>query len=184
MSVFWKLEPLTPPAEKLLSLTLAAHAESAMRDNISSAVLTQAAIGSLDLTKSLTAALATLGGVHAPLAETYTLLQQVIPGEFNYTPPARVPGWGNSFVKGQPDPTWRDVDVQLGEVAPEIYKALVLITGTLHDAGKLIYPNPSAYTAAVGMALGMPAHLLSWLFVQGRLASWSLLFQAATKGVL
>jgi citrate synthase len=180
MNVFWREAPLNEAEAKLLQLTLDAHAASAQRDNISSVVLVNTAIGSGELTKALSAALATLGGAHAPLEQTHAVLTLEPLGHNGGEHP--IPGWGNSFVKGAPDPIWKDVDAQLGEVAPEVYTSIVRITSQLHDAGKLVWPNPSAYTAAVGIALGLPAPLLSWLFIQGRLAVWTLIFQNVTKG--
>ena len=182
MTVFWRDTPLSESETKLLNLTLEAHSQSAMRDNISSVVLTHAARGSGDLTKSLIAALSTLGGLHAPLEPTYEFIYELGDDE-----PVKasgfVPGWGNSFVKGEPDPLWKAVDAQLGEVAPDISKTLAHVTMSLREKGRNVYPNPSAYTAAVGQALGISPRLLPWLFIQGRLSAWTALFQSVTKGV-
>ncbi len=183
MKVFWRDTPLTEAETKLLNLTLEAHSQSAMRDNVSSVVLAQTAQGSGDLTKAITAALATLGGRHAPLTETHQFLTTVTKDDIIDPEFERFPGWGNSFVKGKPDELWKDVDAQLGEVAPELYAKIAYITTALHDSGKHVFPNPSAYTAAVGIALSMPPRLLPWLFIQGRLSAWTALFQSVTKGV-
>jgi citrate synthase len=181
MTPFWRTNPLTDDEAKLLQLTLEAHAASAFRSNASSVALCNAAIASHDFTKALTGALATLGGVHAPLADTYVLLSS---SEFDaperiLLSGRKVPGWGNSFVKGAPDPIWEPVAAHLERINPTLAERLHNVTDMLRAVGKRLYPNPSAYTAAVAITLGIPAHLTPWLFVQGRLLSWSHLFHQA-----
>lgn len=181
MTPFWRTDPLNDDEAKLLQLTLEAHAASAFRPNASSVALCNAAVASHDFSKALTGALATLGGAHAPLADTYALLissECDAPERFLLTG-RKVPGWGNSFVKGQPDPIWELVAVQLERLNPTLAERLHSVTDMLRAVGKRLYPNPSAYTAAVAITLGIPPHLTPWLFIQGRLLSWSQLFNQA-----
>jgi hypothetical protein len=42
----------------------------------------------------------------------------------------------------------------------------------LHQSGKHLNPNPSAYTAAVAIVVGLPAPLTPYLFIAARLDSW------------
>jgi citrate synthase len=183
MTPFWRTTPLTPDESKLLQLTLEAHAASAFRGNASSGALCGVAGLHGTYTQALTAALSTLGGTHAPIAETYALLTAGdTEAEARLLRKERLPGWGNSFHKGEPDPLWVEVANQLRLVNAALADRLDVITELLVAVGKKVLPNPSAYTAAVAITLGIPAHLAPWLFVQGRLLSWSQLFNHVVKG--
>jgi citrate synthase len=82
----------------------------------------------------------------------------------------KVPGWGGTFQKDLPDPLWAEVN----ELIPEpLQDKLAAVTGMLHQHGKLIWPNPSAYTACVAIVLGMPPKLAPYLFIYGRLTGWA-----------
>lgn len=170
---FWRAAPLTPAEVQLLSLVFAAHAASVARDNVSSVTLLHAFAGSGSYTSALAAALCTLGGIHAPIGETWDLLNHEEPAviatgmlEFD----AKIPGWGNSFVKGKRDSLWSAVELQL---TAEMGHVLEDITDILHQRGKNLYPNPSAYTAAAALIVGMPRHIAPFLFVAGRLSAWT-----------
>lgn len=183
MTPFWRDTPLTPDEARLLQLTLEAHAASAFRNNASSGALCGVAQLKGTYTQALTGALATLGGMHAPLTDTYALLLAGdTEAEARLLRRERLPGWGNSFHRGEPDPLWVEVAAQLRKVNATLAERLDTISELLVAVGKLLYPNPSAYTAAVAIALGIPAHLAPWLFVQGRLLSWSQLFNHVMKG--
>ncbi len=140
-------------------------------------MLIAAAQGSGSLPAAIAAALNTLGGVHAPIQGTYEFIGGEDPShrigeliEDGY----KIPGWGNSFHKGEPDPVWENVGMLLGVT----YMGGVIgkITEVLHRNGKHIYPNPSAYTAAAAIELGMPASLAPWLVIAGRMEAWATLF--------
>jgi citrate synthase len=177
MKVFWRPDELTEAEAKLLKLCLEAHAESAMRANISTVLLQNAAQGSQDYAKAIAAALMGIGGVHAPLIDTWRVLQS----NLDQIKPAieaglKIPGWGNSFVKSEHDPIWKQFRDHLRTEFDAISETIEKITDALHALGRDVYPNPSCCTAATGIALKMPPHLLPWLFIQGRLNTWSLLF--------
>ena len=176
MTVFWRKELLSELERDLLSKCLDAHAASVARENISTTVLFAAAKGSGDYTKALTAALATLGGMHAPIAETYDLLQHPEKSAELLDAGKMVPGWGHSFVKGGIDPIWEPLAILLRNVYPNIYRAIDEVTVQLHCLQKFIHPNPSCFTAATGMALRMPKEVVPWLFIHGRLSRWSEIF--------
>jgi citrate synthase len=168
MKPFWREEPLTDAEAELLAAVYQAHAYSAGRNNCSSAAFWNSWHGSHDFTKALTGALSTLGGPHAPLREAINVLK----GDY-YAPPLKIPGWGNSFVRGAPDPIWHEVSVCLHNHFPEIADDIERITNELHARGKKVFPNPSCYTAACCIALRIPAHLAPWLFVSARLDAWA-----------
>ena len=171
---FWR--PMNEQEAKLLELLAEAHYASAMRANGSREALLLAAAGSGEYTKGLVAALSTIGGVHGPLVQTYNLLVDIDPvGEAAGMVLGRrkVPGWGNSFVRGEHDPLWHRVETALRDVNPELRRVIVDITKQLHFHGKFVFPNPSAYTAATAIAVGLPRELTPYLFVAPRLHAWT-----------
>lgn len=154
-----------------------AHALSAMRDNISTQAVAMSAQGSHDFCKSVCAGIMMLGGKHAPLAETYDLLQSKdIVGEVCriLASGRKVPGWGNSFISGE-DTNWIMVDNLLLEYP--VYSKIKLATDEIHrKKGVAIHPNPSCYTAACGIVSGVPRELLPALFIAARLDAWGAIF--------
>lgn len=149
-----------------------AHGASAHRKNCSTLGLLNAYAGSGDYVQAIIGALSTLGGKHAPLLATYQVLKDTGgPTKALLSCGAKIPGWGNSFVKGGPDELWSAVEECLD--AFPIGARLREITEALHAVGKLVYPNPSGYSAAAAIVLKMPPEILPWFLVAGRLASWS-----------
>lgn len=183
MTPFWRSTPLSEDEAQLLQLTLEAHANSAFRQNVSSIVLCNVATGSGDYTKALIAALAALGGTHAPLCSTWNFLEA---GDTNgrLLRREKLPGWGNSFVRGSDDPLWSGVDALLRKLNADLMAHVSAVTEALHVVGRKVYPNPSLYTVAVAMTLGIPKAVTPWLFVMGRLNSWSHLFNQTVSGAM
>ena len=169
MIFFWRDEPASVEEIELLNELHAAHAISAFRNNASSVAVANSAAGSGNYFQAIAAALMMLGGVHGPLLQSYDLLAGK---SFTGTQP----GWGNSFVKGEPDAAWSKVDLLLEKNWPSIYSVIYLKTKELHDLGKKIYPNPSIYTAAVAHAIKLPRDVVPILFIRSRLEAWSDIF--------
>lgn len=160
----------------MFQAVLEAHYLSSRRDNLSSMCLRGAYAGSGDYVKALTGALSTLGGTHAPLESTHSLLtasDPVAAAERYLNAGLRVPGWGNSFIKGRKDDLWLGVDQALASDFQAISKRIEEVTGLLHRSGKSLFPNPSAYTAATAIALGLAGQFAAYLFVVGRLRGWT-----------
>lgn len=181
MNVFWRQKPLAASQAKLLQLVMEAHDKSAARGNISTVVLCNAAVGSGDYFKSLAAALCTVGDAHAPLIQTYSFLASFDPDKMeafqrHIEMGGKVPGWGNSFVKDGPDEMWKGVADHIAEHWPELHAKVQRVTDELHARGKMVWPNPSLWTAATAAVLEMPPMIMGWLFVQGRLNAWTRTF--------
>lgn len=177
----WPIVPSTKVGEYLLESCLEAHSISARRENVSSCVLIYAATANGgDYFKSLVAALSTLGGKHAPLSETYKVLTDSHEAGRLLDAGLPVPGWGSSFG-AKPDPTWEPVRILLQAHFPAVHARIVMISGMLAARGKHIFPNPSCYTAATGIALSIPPEILGWLFIQGRLEAWTQIFLDTTQ---
>jgi citrate synthase len=90
----------------------------------------------------------------------------------------KILGWGGTFQKDAPDPIWAPVDQLLTRHWPVIGDKLDSVTDELHRHGKILWPNPSAYTAATCITIGLPAPLAPYLFIAGRLSAWT---QIATR---
>lgn len=174
-----RVAPLTEKEAQLLKLVLEAHAKSALRQNISTTTVLQCAAGNGTLTNSIAAGLLTLGGAHAPLEQSCEVLMASNPVEGARLLVAdgyKVPGWGNSFHRGELDPCWVEVDQWLQENRPDLYAKIQAVTDFLYSTGKPVMPNPSTYTAAAALALGVPPRCAAFLFIQGRLLEWVKLF--------
>lgn len=162
--------------ETLLVALGSAHDASALRHNISHDALILATQGSGDYVHAVTAAMMTIGGAHAPVVATCYALQHPDPSALVSScleKGVKVPGWGNGFVKDGVDPLWREVDAMLREMDVPLMAKVDAITDALHRAGKLIYPNPSCYTAAVAVTSGIQTEASPFLFISGRLAAWT-----------
>lgn len=170
----------------LLAAVRRAHIASVQRANTSRAVFLSTINGSGNYVNGLIAALATLGGNHAPIAQTMWVLSQPdLPATIRelLAEGQRVPGWGNSFVRGEPDDLWTEVDALLAKEFTPLHLQLVAGTTTLHTAGKLLFPNPSAYTAAAALLVGLRPDVAPWLFVSARLDGWTQLHLQHTGGI-
>jgi citrate synthase len=177
MKAFWRKNKedleMTPEHYELLEQLFAAHHRSCFRDNPSSVAVMLSAHASGDLAKAISCAIATMGARHAPVEATVQFLSLENP-ELEVASilkrGRKVPGWGGTFQKDLPDPLWAKVN----ELIPEpLQDKLAAVTAMLHQYGKLIWPNPSAYTACVAIVLGMPPKLAPYLFIHGRLTGWA-----------
>lgn len=165
-----------PPERALHAALMKAHDASARRENISTVTLLNAGIGSGNYANGIAAACLSIGGPHAPLQQSMALLMVDDPvgqAKMLMDHGLRVPGWGNSFVKGLPDEKWQEVDDLLRKHYPDLHGRIWDVTKFLHKSGKLVFPNPSIYTAACAMAFQMPPVLAPYLFIAGRLNAWT-----------
>lgn len=181
---FWRKDsPLTEQEQALWIAVATAHNKSAFRENLSSDAVVRSALGSGDYFKALAAGLLTLGGLHGPVEQATLLLSQPIEEIRGFVDEAvslkaRVPGWGNSFHKGQKDENWLEAETVLFDNFSEWSCKLDNVTSMLHERGKKIYPNPAAYTAVTALILKAPLQSAGFLFVLSRLSAWSEIFQA------
>ncbi len=176
---FWRKDPLTEKETHLLGLVFQAHNDSALRGNISGNAVISSAIGSGDYSKSIASALMTIGGVHGPIKQTADLLQDensIELAKLMIESGKKVPGWGNSFEKGHDDPIWANVKNFIWDNWYPLRDKIMQITTALHLSGKFVFPNPSTYTAATAIIVGLKPDCACYLFVAGRLNAWSSLF--------
>lgn len=182
MKVFWRTDDLSEHESELLRLCLEAHSQSAWRNNASSTALTISAHGSGNYASSLICGLSTLGGSHAPLIDSWRVLHSNS-NEIDSAIEAsmKIPGWGNSFEKGDVDALWKPIADHIQKHFSFIHEKINSITEKLHACGKKVYPNPSIFTAATGLILKMPPQILPWLFIQGRLNAWTMLYMQSVQ---
>lgn len=175
---FWREKPLSDDESELLHLLFKAHDASVYRPNLSSETVVKVCIGAGEYLKAIPAAMLTLGGLHGPIIQAHALLnvdQPYFLVQCILKDEKKVPGWGNSFAKGHKDPVWMEVDNWMRLNAGDVYDRICSVTRELHSHGKSLYPNPACYTAAAAIILGIPGSVAPWLFIQGRLAGWTLL---------
>ena len=176
MKAWWRDKELTDEEAGLLTMLFTAHHKSAFRENASTVAVITAADASGDLCKAFSAGLMTLGLNHAPIEQTVNFLLLAYPPRYVediLKSGKRVPGWGGTFQREQPDPIWSDVSLELMTMAPDLHAKISDVTVELGRLGKDIYPNPSAYTAAAAIRVGMPAKIAPYLFIAGRAAAWA-----------
>lgn len=181
MDAWWRgipetnIAPLSDSEQYLVDALLKAHRISTFRPNVSSETILSTAAGSGNVCTAIAAALLTTGYRHAPIYDTVMFLSlddpaQVAEGVLQAG--NKIPGWGGSFQKNRPDPIWAGVDAALLDYNPSLHGKMCAVTAVLSKHHKYIYPNPSAYTAAVAITLQMPAPAAVYLFIVGRLDSW------------
>jgi citrate synthase len=185
MIAWWRTEPLRAEEAALLEALLRAHHQSSFRDSASSVAVANAASGSADVGKAIAAGILTLGGKHAPLEQTVEFLSLPRPADHvarMLKAGTKIPGWGGTFQKDKPDPIWEEVDCAIRRLAPELSAKLAEVGAELARHGHKLYPNPSAYTAAAALFLGVPAKLAVYLFIAGRLNAWAQIAAAQIYG--
>lgn len=186
MKPFWRNSPLSAEEQKLLNAVFDAHNQSAFRQNPSTLAVGCVAQGSGDISKSIAAGLMALGGQHGPIIETYDILKSERPArdivDEKLEWKTYVPGWGSSFVKHDVDPIWNDVNGLLALNHKAMWERMNDFTEALKEAGKELYPNPSAFTAATAIVVGLPRSVSPYLLIVGRISAWTEIFLNETKG--
>ncbi len=170
----------------LLTELAVAHIACAGRPNASSQAVVNSAAAHGNYAAAMIAGLASFGGRHGPLEETFDLLildtpdaVEVVEGKLEAR--RRIPGWGTSFGEG--DPVWDIVESMVREQYKGTAETIDAVTAVLHRAGIERLPNPSCWTAAVAVGLGLPRHLTPMLFVLSRIGAWSMLFAKHRRGL-
>jgi hypothetical protein len=181
------LELCSNPDEKLLSLLAEVHLKASERQNGSSIAFDQAAAGSGSFTNAVISALATTGGLHAPLIQAREWIFKCSPNQIRDALNAglHIPGWGNSFCKNFDVDLLGHIDHFLATHSKDEYvdakRYLNEITNQLHRAKILVHPNLAAYTAITAELIGLPRGLEPLLLIYGRLPAWAKRFQLIQK---
>lgn len=175
MVAWWRRTPLLEEEAALLEAVFKAHFQSTFRQNPSALAVQLVAQASGDYAQSIAAALMTGGGRHGPLEAAYDLLSHPNPAAHTQSlleAGSTIPGWGSSFSKGAPDPIWAKPHTLIQDFP--VAKIIGEVQAMMDR--KHVYPNPSCYTAATAITLGIPRECTPWIAVAARLAPWSLIF--------
>lgn len=172
MNTFWTKGPLSEKQMELIGVILDAHRKSVFRDNISTVVLKATFEGSWSFQQAIASAILTFGGTHGPVESTMDIIGSPRPdfmAKMQLDMGNKVSGWGTSFQ----DDIWEDVGIMIRNNWPAMINAVDMVTKVLHDAGKIVYPNPSCWTACSNIIVGIPRHLALLPVIQGRVTGWA-----------
>lgn len=156
------------------------HTKMAYRNNASSTLITSMGQLGKPLSTALAAGLLTLDSIHAPIADTVTLVQHWLSNKCDENPfanekfweryPNKVPGYGSAWYKGKPDPV---VEEFFNYLDPDLLGVAEKLTeGVQHYTERKIYPNAAMATAWAAIEMEIPAHEAMSLVIQGRISAW------------
>ena len=169
---------------------LRVHAILATRENLSSEMISCAAKVEKDFGSACIMAIASLGGLHAPIEQTMELLSYptaIRIAEVLLQDGSKVPGWGSSFVKGKKDPIFEELNSMIYNCDMKLWCLITDLTDDLSDfhfslirnskllikSDKDIYPNAACYTAACCILNEIPPCVAVKTLIQGRIDAWS-----------
>lgn len=160
--------PFADGDEELLECLIDAHQRAARSNtNASSQLAMIASNGSGDFSKGVMAAVASIGGAHAPLQQARMVYRHATK---EWIEAQRiVPGFGNSFYKDSIDPSFKELDSKLRKDHPEAAARI----DELHGYVKKVHPNAALYTAAVCEICMVPDGIESSLFIISRVPIWA-----------
>src|SRR5690349_20648965 len=120
------------PLVKVLKET---HIAAAMRPNASTQILQGSwQMNGNDLIKSITAAMMSFGGRHAPIKDAYNIIDGNMHGtKAHVLWSGKIPGFGSAFVKGEFDPLLRPIQKELANTNTDYN----IIAQVIHDYLKL-----------------------------------------------
>lgn len=131
--------------------------------------------------QALSGALSVLGNIHGPTAaarrlwETKTRLGARNSVVITMHDGLIVPGFGNGFYKGEPDPAWDDVSKYLlnerGDLSESLDELTAWVNHTRDQATPLL-PNAAMYTAVLASDMPVPHGAELGLVVTMRTPVW------------
>lgn len=165
---------------ELLRLLFEAHAKTALEnENASTFACMNAGIVTGRLENGIASAILTLGGHHAPISKTRTVLDYWVLADVEHaiSMDKFIPGFGNAFYKDSIDPAWSGVDNRLRECYPEMHGRIMQLQEWVNKTtGKTLYPNAAIYTAAVCDIIGVLEGTEVALLMLARIPVWTKAF--------
>lgn len=175
------------PVQKIQIAFNEMHREGALRECASTTILLNTfQVNGLDARLSIIGAISSMGGTHAPLVRTHLLLQEALkidPSKLkifiqNFNKKHRIPGFGSSFVKGEPDPIHSNIDALIKEYSPKIHFYMVEMLNLVHEfISPKLYFNTAMYSAAVGEILNISPYVLPGKAIEARIPVWNMVMQ-------
>lgn len=150
-------------------------AAASAHPNASSVAISIATAASGDFGKAMTAALATLGGRHAPVVQARGVLYGWPESQLRDAISAGgiIPGFGHSFVKDSVAPEFTALHTHLKAHYLEHAQRLDQVASWIEELrGKRLYANAAGLTACVAELVGFPRGAELALFVGARLPAW------------
>lgn len=164
-------------AEAVLDFLFEGHRAAARdNDNLSKILCAEACRGGLSFPQGTIAALASMGGVHAPVTQARVVYASMGDREIvaGLAMGRRVPGFGNSFHKADIDPAWLGFYNEIcRKRIPSAGARLDHLAWLLEKAGHDLAPNAAAFTAVAADAIGLPWGVESLLVIMPRLPVWA-----------
>ena len=115
---------------------LKGHSNACKRNNVSSVLIKILSSTGKGFFDSIIPAIISFGNLHGPIEQTYKLLikdeqelNKLVDRALKNN--KKIPGWGNSFVKGKRDNLWDNCDKILEINHKELYKKIKFITNKL-----------------------------------------------------
>lgn len=166
---------------RLKYLLIEAHKEACHRENMSTVVLKNAYVSNGgDAVRAVSAAMGTLGGFHAPVAEAYKNIKTVC--NYPYCSyrhlsssklNGRVAGFGSSFFKGDTDPLLMKLHMFLAEHTKTYMDVHQIIIELIEkEKGIILHANLAFYTAWTAIELGYEANETELLVLEARVPEW------------
>jgi citrate synthase len=174
--------------KQIMDLVYDAHYKASQRENASSQAVIQAwYMNGNNLKESLVAGLMNLGGIHAPIKNTYEWLQKVY--KYNVfdeqeskmfsvkcntiiyehiAKKKKLPGLGSSVVKGQPDPLLND----LCDALSKYNHIWGFMRGSYVVQEKDLWPNLSYYTAIACLDQNYNIDFCEEVMIRARVSGW------------
>jgi hypothetical protein len=168
--------------QRLMVAFTVMHQEGARRACASSFILSSTfKVNGFHAQQSIIAAIASMGGEHAPLIRTQLLLQEVLdnPKKFGvvvgrYSKLNRIPGFGSGFVKGERDPIHADIDALIKELSPKTHYYMTELHHAVQDTiSPNLYPNTALYSAASAILLNVSPYVLPGMAIEARMPVWN-----------
>lgn len=165
--------------DRLMATVAACHREAAIRNMpASSAALVNVASCGGGFSKSVAAALLTLGEMHGPIDEAREVIYRTPLDEIatRIHRGDKIPGWGNAFYRDQLDPAWIPALELVSNEWPDHMMRLAEVTEVVRRETKAnLFPNASAFSAVAAEVVGVPLGTALMLAIVGRLPAWAML---------
>jgi citrate synthase len=178
---------------ELGELFIKMHEQGAIRECASTVILAQTfKVNGCNSAQSIIAAICSMGGMHAPLvaaSKSFDYIMSGTPSEISEKISdillmGKVPGWGSSFVKGEPDPIHAEIDAAIKRYASKQHYYIVEATHILQElTKKKLHPNTALYSAVYANILNIDPVLLPGLAIEARIPVWNHLMKQQIKRI-
>lgn len=172
------------PAIELRALFNRMHQEGAQRACASTFILNATfKVNGYHAQQSIIAAIASMGGEHAPLVRCQMMLEKLFaldkPDKIagilkEYNKINRIPGFGSGFTKGEPDPIHDDINELLRKLDPKKHFYMVELHHQVQEQiDARLFPNTALYSAFTSILLNWSPFVLPGFAIEARMPVWN-----------